>query len=67
MYEKFVLFMGFELQEKVLKDHLRFSETHRIVTYLVANTDFMFVKVSCDWMRDETTGIIRNCDHFTLL
>ena len=60
-------FIGTELQERILEEYLKLSDTHKNATYLSANTVSLFIKLVSDYMKNETISKIKSCDHFTLL
>ena len=66
-YEEFVRFVGSDLQEQVLGEYLKYTNSHKNATYLSQNSVSQFTKVISDWMRKETISDVKNCSDFTLL
>ena len=53
-YEDFVKFIGNNLQEKVLFEYLKLTQSHKNARYLSKCTVAQFVEVISNWMRKKT-------------
>ena len=66
-FEDTVRFIGEELHEKVLSEHLKISDSHKNATYLSENAGSLFLEEIGNWMKKQTVKEISKQEHYTLL